>query len=296
MSAKILVRTAAGVLQEFPLASSVRVGSGSPSELVIEGDGVLPEHAKVGVAAQGCWIETVGGSRVSVNGEPADRRALRHLDVITLGEHVHAIYVTSHVALPHASRTGKQISATKTSIGVPISPVFTPPVDDPAPASPATSIGLRGVPAVMPALSSSNRTVAGLPLSALSPPAFEAPPAQTSRISPIGSPPPSLGQTADPIRSIRLTGTAGVFDLPLGVSVIGRGSQATVRIDSVKVSRAHAVIVASPEEVTIEDQGSVNGTAVNGVRIQGRQGLADGDRVSLGSLELRVNFIRQGAE
>ena len=93
---------------------------------------------------------------------------------------------------------------------------------------------------------------------------------------------------------MRLSGADGVFEAPLGVSVIGRGSKSTVRIDSAKISRVHAMVNASREHVTIEDQGSANGTAVNGVRIKGRHALADGDLLSLGSIELRVAFHSAG--
>ena len=111
MTGKILVRTAEGVLQEFPLGAGLRVGSGRASDSAIEGDGVLPEHANVGVTEQGGWIEAVGGSRVSINGEPADRRALRHLDVISLGDHVHAIFfVTSLIAARVSSEAGRVTS------------------------------------------------------------------------------------------------------------------------------------------------------------------------------------------
>ena len=330
MTGKILVRTAEGVLQEFRLDASVRVGSEPASDLVIEGDGVLPEHAKVGVTEQGFFIEAVGRSRVAINGEPAGRRALRHLDVITLGEHVHAIFLTSAVSLPHAARhrtaasTGVSPSSqspAKTVLGLPINPVFkppvddhpaasphktafglrvgglfTPPVDDHPAAAPPTSIGIPVVPTAMPGQPSSTKTVAGLPLGALTPPAFDAVPSQTVKISPVAPPSFAPEQPVHPIRSVRLSGADGVFEVPLGVSVIGRGLKSTVRIDNVKVSRLHAVVVASRGHVTIEDQGSAGGTAVNGVRIKGRHVLADGDLVSLGSVDLRVNFIRQAGD
>lgn len=331
MTGKILVRTAEGVLQEFPLAGRLRIGSGPASDLVIEGDGVLPEHATVGVTEQGGWIEAVGGSRVSINGQPADRRALRHLDVITLGDHVHAIFLTSPVSLKHASRPRQAVSpavspapsATKTIVGLPINTVFTPPADDqpvassprtvfglpvrglftppaddrPA-AAPVTSVGIPAVPTSMPGDSSSTGTVTGLPLSALTPPRFDAPPpSQTIKISPV-TPPLFTPDwpVLQPIRSVRLSWAAGVFEAPLGVTVIGRGSKSTLRIDSEKISRVHAVVVASRDHVTIEDQGSANGTAVNGVRIKGRHELADGDRLSLGSIDLRVAFIRHAGD
>ena len=331
MTAKILVRTAEGVLQEYPLGASLRVGSGPPSDLVIEGDGVLAEHAKVGVTEQGGWIEAVGGSRVSINGEPADRRALRHLDVITLGDQVHAIFLASPGSLSHASRARHAASpglppavsspypaSNKTIVGLPSSALFTPPVDDQPASSPRTVVGLPVagvftppvddqpaaaptatvpvVPSAMPG-ESSTRTVTGLPASALNPPRFDAPPSQTIKIAPVAPPSFTPGERAmHPIQSVRLSGADGIFDAPLGVSVIGRGSKSTLRIDSVKISRVHAVIIASRDHVTVEDQGSANGTAVNGVRIKGRHPLADGDVLSLGSVDLRVTFIRHAGD
>ena len=336
MTGKILVRTAEGVLQEFPLGARLRVGSGPASDLVIEGDGVLPEHANVGVTEQGVWIEAVGGSRVSINGEPADRRALRHLDVITLGDHVHAIFLAvsppstkTVVGLPisalftppvddrpaassHKTVVGMPVgglftppvddqpaaSSHKTVVGMPVGGLFTPPVDEQPAAAPTTSVPIPVAPTAMPGDSSPTRTVAGLPLSALQPPRFDAPPpSQTTKISPVAPPSFAPDQAGvHPIRSVRLSGADGVFEAPLGVSVIGRGSKSTLRIDSVKISRVHAVVIASPEHVTVEDQGSANGTAVNGVRIKGRHVLADGDLLSLGSIDLRVAFIRHAGD
>lgn len=304
MTGRIMVRTAEGVLREFALGAGLRVGSGPASDLVIEGDGVLPEHANVGVTEQGAWIEAVGGSRVSINGEPADRRALRHLDVITLGDHVHAIFLTSPVSLRHASGPRKAVSpavlppspsSTKTIVGLPIGAVFNPVDDQPAASSHKTVFGLPVGGLFTPPVD--DQTAAAPTKSVGIPPRFDASLAHTIRISPIAPPLFTPGQPAvHPIRYVRLSGADGVFEAPLGVSVIGRGSKSTLRIDSVKISRVHAVVTASREQVTIEDQGSANGTTVNGVRITGRHVLADGDLLSLGSIELRVAFIRHAGD
>lgn len=113
-------------------------------------------------------------------------------------------------------------------------------------------------------------------------------------MSPIRPPSFAPDHQMHPIRSVRLDAADGVYELPLGVSVIGRGAKATVRLDSVKISRVHAVVVVSRDQVTIDDQGSSNGTSVNGVRINGRQVLADGDVVSVGSFDLRLTVVRGG--
>lgn len=70
--------------------------------------------------------------------------------------------------------------------------------------------------------------------------------------------------------------------------VLGRGSEATLRIVDSGVSRVHAKLVRLPEGiVNLIDLGSHNGTAVNGVRVDVAI-LRSGDRISLGPrVELR---------
>lgn len=103
---------------------------------------------------------------------------------------------------------------------------------------------------------------------------------------------PEKGRRDGPIVGVRLTGLAGVFEVPLGRSVVGRDADAIIRIDSKEVSRAHAVVSATPADVTLEDQQSANGTTVNGTLTVGPRRLVEGDRVSFGSFEFRVAFVR----
>ena len=65
-------------------------------------------------------------------------------------------------------------------------------------------------------------------------------------------------------------------------SVIGRGSEAQVRVHDDGISREHAAIRIVGDRVLVEDLGSTNGTFCNGVRISSRE-LADGDKIMLGS-------------
>ncbi len=52
------------------------------------------------------------------------------------------------------------------------------------------------------------------------------------------------------------------------------------------VSRKHALLLVEPESVVLQDLGSRNGVAVNGVRIEGECPLQHMDRVYIGSQEL----------
>ena len=75
-----------------------------------------------------------------------------------------------------------------------------------------------------------------------------------------------------------------------GTTTVGRGATATLRIDDRKASRAHAEIIVTADEVTLEDTGSVNGTVVNDREIRTRQRLANGDRIKNGETEWTVEI------
>jgi diguanylate cyclase (GGDEF)-like protein len=74
-----------------------------------------------------------------------------------------------------------------------------------------------------------------------------------------------------------------VYTLPVGSeTLIGRGDEADLPLGETRVSRRHAVIGVNPDgTVFIEDQGSSNGTFVNGAKVDKHQ-LEDGDRVQIG--------------
>ncbi len=63
-------------------------------------------------------------------------------------------------------------------------------------------------------------------------------------------------------------------------------------IDDDSISRSHCQLFLSADEsLMVRDLGSMNGTYVNGDRIQHSHSLAPGDVLDLGSLSLRVDFL-----
>jgi diguanylate cyclase (GGDEF)-like protein len=64
--------------------------------------------------------------------------------------------------------------------------------------------------------------------------------------------------------------------------VIGRGQQADFQVLDEGVSRRHAIIRTSGADMIVEDQGSRNGTFVNGAKINVHK-LSDGDKIQVGS-------------
>ena len=72
--------------------------------------------------------------------------------------------------------------------------------------------------------------------------------------------------------------------------LIGRGEEADVRIDSVFVSRYHALIVTDDGQDLMLDLGSTNGLLVNSRRIV-RRALKDRDLIQVGPA--RVIYLNQ---
>jgi pSer/pThr/pTyr-binding forkhead associated (FHA) protein len=74
-------------------------------------------------------------------------------------------------------------------------------------------------------------------------------------------------------------------------TLIGRSPECDIFLDDVTVSRKHAVLVMQGDgTLTIEDQGSLNGTFVNRARIESAR-LEDGDELQIG--KYRLNFLNR---
>jgi len=69
------------------------------------------------------------------------------------------------------------------------------------------------------------------------------------------------------------------------VTVLGRHPDSTVFLDDVTVSRRHAEIRFDGGRYVISDGGSLNGTYVNGSRVDSVE-LAEGDQVQIGKFKL----------
>jgi pSer/pThr/pTyr-binding forkhead associated (FHA) protein len=80
-----------------------------------------------------------------------------------------------------------------------------------------------------------------------------------------------------------------LFRLPAGsVKTLGRSTGAEFIVDAALVSRLHCQLSASAEALQVKDLDSTNGTFVNGQRVRTAR-LQDGDRLSVGRLQLRVS-------
>ena len=86
-------------------------------------------------------------------------------------------------------------------------------------------------------------------------------------------------------------------DIPLreGENVLGRDPAATVRLESLRISRYHARIVLNDEEALLEDLGSKNGTYLRDQRIAEPVRLQHGDQIRVGPFSLVFHVNRPGA-
>jgi diguanylate cyclase (GGDEF)-like protein len=79
--------------------------------------------------------------------------------------------------------------------------------------------------------------------------------------------------------------------------ILGRALEADVRVNDAKVSRRHAMVEKSFNEETqktdyiVTDFGSRNGTYVNGERINKKQVLQNGDKITIGDYILRFDLL-----
>lgn len=67
---------------------------------------------------------------------------------------------------------------------------------------------------------------------------------------------------------------------------VGRHPKSDVFLDDITVSRRHVELARSLTGYDIKDVGSLNGTYVNGVRIDGSEPLTNGDEVQVGKFKM----------
>ncbi|RYE88608.1 MAG: FHA domain-containing protein [Myxococcales bacterium] len=78
------------------------------------------------------------------------------------------------------------------------------------------------------------------------------------------------------------------LELAPGQFVIGRSTDCQLSLDDPLVSRRHAKITIQADGVFVEDLGSRNGVLVDGVRIEGRRRVTDGNRITIGSQDMTL--------
>jgi ABC-type multidrug transport system ATPase subunit len=224
-----------------------------------------------------------------------------------VGRHQGTAGRTPTTAVPIAPRTGAPASwPTQSPPGPPISgpqvsrPSTPPPgVSRPQPQQPMYPPGPAGPAqprypsAPQPAHTggpmyppSTSQTLHPAP--PVSPPQYSQPlhaPALESvtAMGPAAAPRSSEGNLATSMLKILRPG--GSTDAPPGSIKIGRASGNDIVIPDVLASRHHATLIPTPSGTEIRDARSINGTFVNGARVESAL-LTDGDVVTIGNIDL----------
>ena len=289
MKARLVLRRRDGTLQSFALGGQARIGSAPNSEVMVERDRVSPLHAVLTLEDDAYWVEDKQSSYgLFVNGTRIGKTKLRHFDVLTIAPDVSLVFLTTQ---PGSARveTSFQPAGVATMEVAPVRapvpmPQFARTMNEPLP-EPLRGLAGGGLPSgVLKAAEEAHQDEA------------HAPP---TRIVPSQPETISIERSAAaeaPIAWLRLVGDAGTFRTTLGTCIVGRGSEANIRINSKEMSRRHAQIVVRPTEITVEDLKSANGTKVNGDTITVPTGVRDGDTISFAVFTFRVEIERLGRQ
>jgi PAS domain S-box-containing protein len=112
--------------------------------------------------------------------------------------------------------------------------------------------------------------------------------------APVASARPHRGPGLLLVGAERASEIGGYFEIGGAGLVLGRGSEAAVRLHDPGLSRRHAQVRLEPGEgYVLTDLGSTNGTYLNGARVS-RAVLAEGDRIRMGLVTL-LRFGRSEA-
>ena len=84
------------------------------------------------------------------------------------------------------------------------------------------------------------------------------------------------------------------FLIDSDVTTLGRHPESDIFLDDVTVSRHHAKLVRAGGQLMLEDLGSLNGTYVNRVLIDGRAQLRHGDEIQIGKYRATILLSEAG--
>jgi ABC transport system ATP-binding/permease protein len=166
-----------------------------------------------------------------------------------------------HIRPPAASHPQQPVYPSGPQPRYPSGPQAYP--SDPSSYSPSTSQPVRPTPVAQP----------------ISSPGLES----VTQMGPTAAPRTSEGKLATSMLKILRPGRA--TEVPAGGIKIGRATDNDIVIPDVLASRHHATLVPKPGGAEIIDNRSINGTFVNGARVESAV-LHDGDTVTIGNVDL----------
>lgn len=242
---------------------------------------------------QGRWVAIDNGS---LNGMFVNNRRVPAVDIhdgqtvnignpdgprltFEIGRHQGAVGRTPTVAVPIANQrpTGNYPSGPPS--GTHTARPYAPPPGQsrPQPTYPSAPAPPRYPSTPQPAAYTTPQQPVRQPISS---PALES----ATMMGPTAAPRSSEGNLATSMLKILRPGSRPADNAP-GAVKIGRATDNDIVVPDVLASRHHATLVPTPAGTEIVDNRSINGTFVNGARVESAL-LRDGDRVTIGNIDL----------
>jgi hypothetical protein len=93
---------------------------------------------------------------------------------------------------------------------------------------------------------------------------------------------------SDDEEPVFLTGPTGTFELVPGVNCVGRAPRNDICLADTSVSSFHAVIHYAGSTIRLYDLESLNGTFLNGKRVQEKVSISYGDMIHFGPILMKI--------
>ena len=313
MRAKLFCRTGGLAGADHQIGGEATIGRSAVNTVVLGAPVISQSHARIFFDdAAGAYIledlQSRNGTRldgIRVHG----RERLRDLHVITLGEEHDFIFVAlpetaagppvltdAPAAMGEGATSGEERTVYESPAALKLPALTDAPAgkDEGAPPGGVATVYEAPTALELPALTDApagkdeGAPPGGVATVYEAPTALELPPLEAGPQGPVDPEAPTVVQSAPvPVAAravLEVTATDGSrfrVELAEGRHYIGRARECAVWIDEGTLTLRHAVLTVAGDTVTIEDEGSLNGTFMDGVRLTEPVRLRVGDLVTL---------------
>ena len=298
--------------REYTIGSAPMVfGREAGCDIVVPNKDVSRRHAEIMATPQGYVLVDSSTNGTFVNGERIEmQRVLARADVVRVGDHEFRFYADLAAEKPEEARAPREVSPLPAAQAEPPlisrTPASPAPAQPPPPVAPPAPVAAAPAPApVAPPAPAPVASPAPAPVAAPAPAPVAPPPAQSlapdsamhrlsetmhgipvtpmpniPRVAPAPRTAPGSVLATFLVRSGSLKGNRLQVKVP--VVNIGRAEYNDIVIPDESVSTMHAKLQRREEIWVLSDNGSTNGTFVDGERLSGEAVLSPGALIRFG--------------
>jgi len=284
--------------REYTIGSAPMVfGREAGCDIVVPNKDVSRRHAEIMATPQGYVLVDSSTNGTFVNGERIEmQRVLARADVVRVGDHEFRFYADLAAEKPEEARAPREVSPLPAAQPEPPlisrTPASPAPAQPPPPVAPPAPVAAAPVPAPAPVAPPAPAPVAPPPAQSLAPDSAMHRLSETMHGIPV-TPMPNIPRVAPAprtapgsvlatflVRSGSLKGNRLQVKVP--VVNIGRAEYNDIVIPDESVSTMHAKLQRREEIWVLSDNGSTNGTFVDGERLSGEAVLSPGALIRFG--------------